>query len=65
LRIDRENLIDNIVEKKSGSELNSFLLELFKKKSSRIKPSTALREYEKNRFGFPSIVDPLKFKKKK
>lgn len=62
-KIGRDNVIDNIVEKISGSELNSFLLELFKKKSSRIKPSTALREYEKNRFGFPSIVDPIKFKK--
>lgn len=58
-----ENILDNISENISGSELNSFLLELFRKRSAQFNPSNILQEYGKNWFCFPSIVDPIKIKK--
>lgn len=58
-----ENIIDDVLTKLSGSGLNSFLLELFKKKSIQTEPSDVLRAYRSNRFTQPSLLDLVKFKK--
>jgi len=52
----------NELEKLSGSELNSLLLELFGKRSKKISPAELLRQFEKNRFAAPSTVHPIAFK---
>ena len=44
----------------SLSELNTFLLDLFQKKSKSISASSLLKQFETNRFVVPSDIDPLK-----
>ncbi len=56
------NLLNELVEKLSGSELNSLLLELFRKRAKKITPTELLKSFEKNRFVIPSIVDTIEFK---
>jgi hypothetical protein len=52
----------NELEKLSGSELNSLLLELFRNRTKKISPAELLKQFEKNRFAAPSSVDPIIFK---
>jgi hypothetical protein len=63
LKTGNENIIDDILTKLSGSELNSFLLELFKKKSLQTTPTDVLKAYKTNRFTQPSLFNPVTFKK--
>jgi hypothetical protein len=46
-------LLDALVNKLSGSELNSLLLEVFSQRAAKINPSELLKHYEKNRFSLP------------
>lgn len=47
----------------SLSELNSLLLDVFRKKAEQVSPAALLRNYEKNRFVSFSQYDPIDFKK--
>jgi hypothetical protein len=55
------NLINELASL-PGSSLNSLLLELFRIRARKIKPSSLLNEFEKNRFVTPSGVDPIGFR---
>jgi hypothetical protein len=57
-----DELLDELIEKFSGSDLNSFLLELLRKRVKKITAAELLREFEKNRFAVPSTVDSIDFK---
>jgi len=57
-----ENLPGKILEKLSGSELNSFLLELFRARASKITPPEVLKDFRQNRFCATSTVNPVVFK---
>jgi hypothetical protein len=52
----------NELQKFSGSELNTLLLELFRKRVKKITPTELLKHFEKNRFAAPSSVDTIAFK---
>src|SRR2546423_8999664 len=52
----------NELQKFSGSELNTCLLELFRKRGKKISPPELFRHFEKNRFAAPSSVDTIAFK---
>ncbi len=55
-------LVTKIAANLSGSELNTFLLELFKKRAKQITPSVLLKQYGQNRFSSPASIDPIKYK---
>ena len=48
-----------LAEQLSLSELNTFLLELFRRKAEHIKPAHLLRQFGENRFVTPASVDTL------
>ncbi len=52
----------NRLEQLSGTELNSILLELFRKRTEDISPADVLAQFEKNRFSVPSTVAAVAFK---
>src|SRR5215831_13449699 len=56
------NLLTDLNEKLSGSDLNSFLLELFRLRTMNISPAAVLQQFANNRFAFPSTIDPIVFK---
>lgn len=58
---DNRNILTGL-EKLSNSELNSFLLELFKRKTQKIKPPELLKQFTENRFVAPSDTDIIKIK---
>jgi hypothetical protein len=68
--IDRilEKLGDTQLVEKLGAlpatELQSLLLEVFRKSTTNITPQQLLKAYETNRFVTPSAVDPITFYKK-
>ncbi|HMG68313.1 MAG TPA: hypothetical protein VK588_11535 [Chitinophagaceae bacterium] len=53
------DLLNDLEEKISGSELNSLLLELFRKRAKKNSPQALLKQFEKNRFAQPSMVDTI------
>ncbi len=56
------NLLNDLSEKLSASELNTLLLELFRTRAKKLTPAALLRQFEKNRFASPSAVDTIDFK---
>ncbi|HXL54861.1 MAG TPA: hypothetical protein VN958_01305, partial [Chitinophagaceae bacterium] len=56
------DLLNELNEKLSGSELNSLLLELFRKRAKQITPDEVSKHFCKNRFAAPSSVDTIEFK---
>lgn len=54
-----KSLVEIIIKNLNGSELNSLLLELFRQRASGITPASVLEEFTKNRFCFPSQLDPI------
>jgi len=56
------NLLNELNENLSGSELNTFLLGLFRERAKKITPTELLKHFEKNRFTFPSSVETIDFK---
>jgi len=48
-----------LAEKLSLSELNTFLLELFRLKAGQVAPAQLLRQFSENRFAAPAAVDAL------
>ena len=57
-----QSILAELSEKLSGSELNSFLLELFRKRAKRISVVELFRQFKKNRFTAPSTVETIAFK---
>jgi len=55
-------LIKKLTEKFPPSDLNSLLLEIFRKTSQRITGAELLKKYENNRFVTPSKYDPVEFR---
>lgn len=55
------DLLNDLSEKLSASELNTLLLELFRIRAKKIKPRELFRQFEKNRFASPSDVDTITF----
>jgi hypothetical protein len=43
------------------TELNSFLLEVFRGKAKDVSPATLLQAYQQNRFVQPSVIDAIQF----
>ena len=66
-KIESKTGIENIVEKLSGnlsgSEFNSLLLEIFRERTETLNPPAVLKEFSKNRFVLPAIIDPITIKK--
>jgi hypothetical protein len=62
-KVGIENITDIFLEKLTSPELNSWLLELFNRKSKKIKPSKLIQEFNTNRFVRPSSLDLVEFKK--
>lgn len=58
---DKENVLSQL-EKLSNSELNTFLLELFKIKSQKVNPTEIVRQFNENRFVAPVDSDIIKLK---
>lgn len=56
------NLLNDLNTKLSGSELNTFLLELFRERTQIISATELLKQFEINRFVQPSAADPILFK---
>jgi hypothetical protein len=58
-KIQNPNLVDQLVDKLSFSELQSILLNVYDLKTEPISGSELLREYDSNRFVKPSDIDPI------
>jgi hypothetical protein len=62
-RIEREagiaGLVSILAEKLSPTDLQSVLLEVYRIRSARLRPSTVLDDFEANRFVRPSTVSPI------
>lgn len=61
-KIGIPGISNQINDNLSGSELNSFLLELFNLRIKKIKPAGLVNQYQHNRFCLPSSLDIIKFK---
>ena len=61
-KIGIPGLVDKIAMNLSGSELNTFLLNLFSKRTKKITPPVLLQQYRQNRFSSPASIDPIKYK---
>ena len=58
---NKEDVLSEL-EKLSSSELNSFLLELFRVKSEKVNPAEVLKQFNENRFVTPGDIDIIKLK---
>src|SRR5215831_15923496 len=55
------DLLDVLSEKLSASELNTLMLELFRRKARKMTAAELLRQFAKNRFAAPSQVGTIAF----
>jgi len=62
-KLSSEKMLQDLDENLSLSELNSFLLELFRRKAKKIKPARVFGQFRNNRFVHPSGVDTLEILK--
>ena len=53
------NLLEILVDSLNPSDLQSLLLEVYRRRASHLTPADVLAQYEHNRFVQPSTVDPL------
>ncbi|MEM8484616.1 MAG: hypothetical protein AAF564_03665 [Bacteroidota bacterium] len=61
-KLHAESLVDNMSRLLSGSELNSFLLALFKKRVAQLTPTDVLQLARTNRFCDAAQIDPIAYK---
>ena len=61
-KISKEKDVLTGLQKLSGSELNSFLLELFRLRSQAVSPAGVLQEFRNNRFVLPAKTDVMRLK---
>jgi len=59
-KLSKDNFIDEVATQLKGTEFNSLLLEIFRKRSETITPAQLLKEYEQNRFVQPAKTDTIK-----
>ena len=57
------SLLDRLEERLSWSELNSLLLELFRRRAIQLSPAQVLQQYTGNRFVAPAGVDTLRLRR--
>ncbi|MBE8986017.1 hypothetical protein [Nostoc sp. LEGE 12450] len=55
---DTPNLLDILTNRLSLSDLQSLLLEVYRRRAASLTPSDILKQYENNRFVVPSQVNP-------
>lgn len=55
-------VIELLDDRLSGSELNSLLLALYRKKTAGLSPAALLRQMQQNRFVKPGVVNPVLYK---
>ncbi len=62
-RIEREagvpGLVDLLAERLSASDLQSLMLEVYRRRSKRVQPAALLADFAANRFARPAAVSPL------
>ena len=58
-RVGSPNLLAELDSKLSMSEINTLLLELYRRKTREMSPADILRQYAQNRFAKPSDLDPV------
>jgi len=56
------DIVEKLTEQLSFSELNSLLLEIYKKAAQQINPAELQKNYEQNRFVSASEYDPIAFR---
>lgn len=61
-KIEQDELVELLSTGKSGSELNTLLLEVFRLRNANRSPGELLRSYKENRFVKPATVDPIALK---
>lgn len=57
------DLVEILAEQLSASELNTVLLEVFRRRAQALSPAEVLRHYRQNRFVQSARPDPLAFRK--
>lgn len=56
-------VLEGMVERISFSDLQSLLLEVFRRKTKKLDRAALFRQYRSNRFVQPSLIDPVKARK--
>lgn len=59
--IDCPDLVDRLLHL-SGSDLNSLLLELYRRRAEGLDARAVLKNYARNRFAEPSALDPVQYR---
>lgn len=62
-KLNTPQLIDEMINKLSLSEINSLLMELFSHITDNTEPEDLLRNYSSNHFVKPSAIDPIDYHK--
>ena len=61
-KVGVDNLLERIQDGLTGSEFNSLLLALYKKRTADLTPAEVLHAFQQNRFVIPSNIDPVQNK---
>ncbi|MEQ9442034.1 MAG: hypothetical protein RIG62_23545 [Cyclobacteriaceae bacterium] len=61
-KLGHPSLLSDLNKKLSGTEFNSVLLELFRRRAASVSPSQLMQQFTTNRFVAPSSVEPLAMK---
>ena len=56
--LGKDNIIDALAEL-TGSDFNSFMLEVYNRRVNKITPQNLLKQYQLNRFVKPADIDPI------
>lgn len=62
-RLSKEKFIDQLAEEITGTEFNSLMLEIFRRRAGSVAPAGLLKAFEENRFVRPSGADAIEAKK--
>src|SRR5690348_9796678 len=62
-KLSKEKFIDQLAEEISGTEFNSLMLEIFRRRAESISPAALLKAFETNRFVRPSGADAIETRK--
>ncbi|WP_336515237.1 hypothetical protein [Pollutibacter soli] len=58
-KLSKEKFIDQIADEISGTEFNSLMLEIFRRRAESVSPAAVLKAFEENRFVRPSGADAI------
>lgn len=61
-KLGTPGLAEAMAEKLSGTEFNSLLLEIFRRRADAVTPATLLKTWTENRFVQPSAVDAVQYR---